>query len=340
MGQGFVQTCPGPRLGKFTNSSSKWNVWATQEEIWRFLAAAWGEVCVGEGCGGCTRTMVSAHPPPHTGRKPKEGAHDSQALKGSSDTAGTPQPLPERGSPSNPQAWLWKYHRAQSEKEKSLHTGRSPLPGNSLQPITRNRNRSPAPPAPPPALPGPEAPASLEGAVGAGSPSAAPKGFTGGLGWAGLIQEPSVPRSTPRNASSNLSSIVSVTFAGSNAIAPTPLASPPCSPSLCSQDWLKGEARDCVSVGGGGGGDEEKREGDRAGLLQNQEAKGFPGLLSTLQAFSHQHLKPATPAPRPSYSHFPGKSTMKPQGKGAPSSGTPRSQMLRSDPRCAQGPAW
>lgn len=44
MGQGFVQTCPGPRLGKFTNSSSKWNVWATQEEIWRFLAAAWGEV--------------------------------------------------------------------------------------------------------------------------------------------------------------------------------------------------------------------------------------------------------------------------------------------------------
>lgn len=39
-GHGFVLTCPGPRLGKLTNPSSKWNVPATQEGIWGFLAPA------------------------------------------------------------------------------------------------------------------------------------------------------------------------------------------------------------------------------------------------------------------------------------------------------------
>lgn len=59
MGQGFVQTCPEPKLGKLTNSSNKWNVPAAQEGVWRFLAPA----------GGGRRTTVSgphslAHPSP------------------------------------------------------------------------------------------------------------------------------------------------------------------------------------------------------------------------------------------------------------------------------------
>ena len=63
MGQGYVQTCPEPRLGKLTNSSNKWNVPATQEAVWRFLApAGW----VG-GRQGVLLTVL--HSPPQTERK-------------------------------------------------------------------------------------------------------------------------------------------------------------------------------------------------------------------------------------------------------------------------------
>lgn len=75
-------------------------------------------------------------------------------------------------------------------------------------------------------------------------------------------------------------------------------------------------------------------------LLQNQEAKDFSGLLSTLQVFSHQPLQanyPCTPAQL-----FPllRKIHHETTRQGALGSGSPRSQMLRSNPCCAEGPGW
>lgn len=172
---------------------------------------------------------------------------------------------------------------------------------------------------------------------GLGSPSAAPEGFTErpGLGRT----HPGAPYPSPRPQSLLLCPkfhhpchpLRFILFYSNATLPPTFLVSPPCSPPLFNQDWLKGEARDW-GCGLGGGGNEGKKY---TGLLQNQEAKDFPGLPSTLRAFPTTRLpRASTPCVRPC------PASPETTGQGALGSGSPGSQMLRSDPRCVEGPGW
>lgn len=92
-------------------------------------------------------------------------------------------------------------------------------------------------------------------------------------------------------------------------------------------------------MGLGGVSKKKKKDGDRRHnrLLHNLEAKDFPGLLSTLQPSSQLHLKSVTLPPCPVLLR---KIHHKTRAQGPGGFCSPKSQMLRPNPLCAEGPDW
>lgn len=159
--------------------------------------SSWG----GSGVGGDDTqqwgVLLSAlqHSAPQIGRKrspcPREGAHDSKALRGSSDTEGNPHPCQSAAPPPARRPGSGAITGLDLRRKKPSHR-EEPPPGKF--PRTDHKEQEPSPGCPSTltrwalssALPGTEAPASPEG-VGA---------------WEPLSQEPTGPHSTPSKASS------------------------------------------------------------------------------------------------------------------------------------------